>query len=110
MALNALRPSIAEVRAEGFTPFLIVGTAGTVDTGAIDDLTALARMAREEGIRFHVDGAFGALAVWAPELAPLVRGIESADSIAFDFHKWGQAPYDAGFLLVRDGELHRDTI
>jgi glutamate/tyrosine decarboxylase-like PLP-dependent enzyme len=58
---------------------------------------------------FHVDGAFGALGMLAPDVAPLLAGIERADSIAFDFHKWGQVPYDAGFLLVRDAELHMDA-
>ena len=109
MDVAALRQAIAEDRANGLEPFVVIATAGTVDTGAIDDLTAIAELCREENIRFHVDGAFGALAVWSPELAPLVAGIELADSIAFDFHKWGQVPYDAGFLLVRDGELHRQT-
>jgi glutamate/tyrosine decarboxylase-like PLP-dependent enzyme len=107
MDVAALRQAIAEDRAHDFEPFLVIGTAGAVDTGAIDDLGALSDVCRGENIRFHVDGAFGALAVLSPELAPLVRGIDRADSIAFDFHKWGQVPYDAGFLLVRDGELHR---
>ena len=107
--IRALRAAIAQDRSSGLEPFLVVGTAGTVDTGAIDDLEAISELCRLEKIRFHVDGAFGALAVWSPELAPLVKGIELADSIAFDFHKWAQVPYDAGFLLVRDGQLHRDT-
>jgi aromatic-L-amino-acid decarboxylase len=94
-------------RRAGFTPFLAFGTAGTVDTGAIDDLNALADLSRRENLWFHVDGAFGALAILAPEIAPRLRGIERADSLAFDFHKWGQVPYDAGFILVRDGVLHR---
>ena len=58
---------------------------------------------------FHVDGAYGALAMLAPDLAPRLKGIEHADSLAFDFHKWGQVPYDAGFILVRDAVLHRNT-
>ena len=107
--LVKLQRAIEEDRAEGLEPFLVIGTAGTVDAGAIDDLEALAAISRREGLRFHIDGAFGALAVLSPELKPLVKGIEKADSIAFDFHKWGQVPYDAGFLLVRDGELHRET-
>jgi aromatic-L-amino-acid decarboxylase len=105
--LAALAAAIAEDRAQGFTPFLIVGTAGTVDVGAVDDLAAIADLAKREGIWFHIDAAYGALAVMAPDLAPLFRGIERADSLAFDFHKWGQVPYDAGYLLVRDGERHR---
>jgi glutamate/tyrosine decarboxylase-like PLP-dependent enzyme len=104
-----LAAAVAADRAAGLTPFLVVGTAGTVDTGAIDDLPAIAAFARAEGLRFHVDGAFGAMAVLSPKLKPLVKGIELADSIAFDFHKWAQVPYDAGFILVRDGRLHRDT-
>jgi glutamate/tyrosine decarboxylase-like PLP-dependent enzyme len=109
MDAAALRDAIAEDRASGLTPFLVVGTAGTVDTGAVDDLAALGEVCHEENISFHVDGALGGLAIWSPELAPLLRGIEHADSIAFDFHKWGQVPYSAGFLLVRDGERHRET-
>ncbi len=102
-----LEKAIEADRSAGFTPFLLVGTAGSVDTGAIDDLNALADLARREHLWFHVDGAYGALAMLAPDLAPLLRGIERADSLAFDFHKWGQVPYDAGFILVRDGVLHR---
>ncbi|MFT3772357.1 MAG: pyridoxal-dependent decarboxylase [Minicystis sp.] len=103
----ALRRAVEADRRDGATPFLVVGTAGTVDTGAIDDLPALAALAQEEGLWFHVDGAFGALAVMSPELRPRLAGIERADSIAFDFHKWAHAPYDAGCVLVRDGALHR---
>jgi glutamate/tyrosine decarboxylase-like PLP-dependent enzyme len=109
MDLAALQRAIAADRAAGLTPFFIAGTAGSVDVGAIDDLSALADVAKREGIWFHIDGAYGALAMLSPELAPRLRGIERADSIAFDFHKWGQVPYDAGFVLVRDGELHHDT-
>jgi aromatic-L-amino-acid decarboxylase len=87
----------------------VVGSAGTVDIGAIDDLKALSALCKEEGLWFHVDGAFGALGILSPALAPLLAGIEDADSIALDFHKWGQVPYDAGFLMVRDGERHRDA-
>ncbi|MBV8650108.1 MAG: cytochrome D ubiquinol oxidase subunit I [Alphaproteobacteria bacterium] len=103
----ALREAILRDRAAGFFPFLIVGTAGTVDIGAIDDLTALADLAAEQALWLHIDGAYGALGILAPDIAPRLAGIERADSLAFDFHKWGQVPYDAGFILVRDGELHR---
>jgi glutamate/tyrosine decarboxylase-like PLP-dependent enzyme len=105
----ALRAAIARDRDAGLAPFLVVASAGTVDIGAIDDLAAVASLCREEGLWFHVDGAYGALAILSPELAPRLTGIEQADSIALDFHKWGQVPYDAGFLLVRDGERHRDA-
>jgi tetratricopeptide (TPR) repeat protein len=107
MDRNALEKVIDADRRAGLTPFLVVGTAGTVDTGAIDDLDSLAAICHRERLWFHVDGAFGALAILAPDLAPRLKGIESADSLAFDFHKWGQVPYDAGFILVRDGALHR---
>ena len=105
----ALRARIALDRDAGLKPFLVVGSAGTVDIGAIDDLKALSELCREEQLWFHVDGAYGALGILSPILAPRLAGIESADSIALDFHKWGQVPYDAGFLLVRDGDRHRDT-
>ncbi|MGD0546263.1 MAG: aspartate aminotransferase family protein [Terracidiphilus sp.] len=107
--LTALAEAIQRDRAAGLTPFLVVGTAGTVNTGAIDDLAGLAELCQREKLWFHVDGAFGALAMLAPDLAPLLDGIERADSLAFDFHKWGQAPYDAGFILVRDGEAHKQA-
>ncbi len=107
--LAALETAIARDRAAGLMPFFIAGTAGTVDTGAVDDLAALAALGRRESIWFHIDGAYGALGMLAPELRPLLAGIQEADSIAFDFHKWGQGPYDAGFLLVRDGRIHQDT-
>jgi glutamate/tyrosine decarboxylase-like PLP-dependent enzyme len=104
--LAAAAASIAADRAAGLMPFLLVGTAGSVDIGAIDDLDALADLAAREGLHFHVDGAFGALGVMSPELKPLFKGLERADSVALDFHKWGQAPYDAGFVLVRDPQKH----
>jgi aromatic-L-amino-acid/L-tryptophan decarboxylase len=107
--LKTLEKVMDADRVAGFTPFLVVGTAGTVNTGAIDDLNGLAELCQRENLWFHVDGAFGALAKLAPDMAPRLNGIERADSVAFDFHKWGQAPYDAGFVLVRDGEKHRET-
>jgi glutamate/tyrosine decarboxylase-like PLP-dependent enzyme len=107
--LAALAAMVAADRAVGLAPFLAVGSAGTVDVGAVDDLEGLARLCAAEGLWFHVDGALGGLAMLAPALAPLLAGIERADSLALDFHKWGQVPYDAGFVLVRDGALHRAT-
>jgi aromatic-L-amino-acid/L-tryptophan decarboxylase len=105
----ALRARIALDRSAGLKPFLVVGSVGTVDIGAIDDLLALSALCREEQLWFHVDGAYGALGILSPALAPRLAGLENADSIALDFHKWGQVPYDAGFLIVRDGDRHRDT-
>ena len=107
--VDALRARIVADREAGLKPFLVVGSAGTVDVGAIDDLRALGSLCRDQGLWFHVDGAYGALGVLSPAVAPLLAGLEDADSIALDFHKWGQVPYDAGFLLVRDGELHRQA-
>ncbi|HYZ24098.1 MAG TPA: pyridoxal-dependent decarboxylase [Rhodopila sp.] len=100
--IDALQARIAQDRAQGLRPFLVVGTAGTVDIGAVDDLSALADLAEREELWFHVDGAFGAIAMLAPGLRPLLAGIERADSVAFDFHKWAQVPYDAGCIVVRD--------
>jgi glutamate/tyrosine decarboxylase-like PLP-dependent enzyme len=103
-----LAAAIAADRAAGLRPFLVIGTAGTVNTGAFDDLSALAELAARERLWFHVDGAFGAWARIAAEpLRALTDGIERADSLAFDFHKWISVPYDAGCVLIRDGAAHR---
>src|SRR5216117_992237 len=107
--LDALREILAADRAAGRRPICIVGNAGTVNTGATDDLRALARISREENAWFHVDGAFGALAALVPELRPLVAGLEEADSVAFDLHKWLYMPYEVGCTLVRDQQAHRAT-
>ncbi|MBS0393115.1 MAG: cytochrome D ubiquinol oxidase subunit I [Proteobacteria bacterium] len=107
MDIDRLRDAITADRKAGRRPFLIVGTAGSVNTGAFDDLSAVAALAAEEGLWFHVDGAYGAFGVLCDEIAPRLAGIEQADSVALDFHKWGQVPYDAGFILIRDGALHR---
>jgi glutamate/tyrosine decarboxylase-like PLP-dependent enzyme len=115
--LGALEEAVGKDRDAGFSPFLVVGTAGTVSTGAIDDLAGLAEFCARQSERkepqgklwFHVDGAYGALARLAPDLSARLDGIERADSLAFDFHKWGQVPYDAGFILVRDGVMHRNA-
>jgi aromatic-L-amino-acid decarboxylase len=109
MDIAALRAAIAEDRRQGLTPFLVVGSAGTVDVGAIDDLAALADIAEAEDMALHVDGAFGALGVLAPEIAPKLKGLSRAHTIAFDFHKWGQVPYDAGLVIARDEALLRET-
>ncbi len=109
MDVAALQAAIAADRAAGLQPFLVVGTAGSVDTGAIDDLTAVADTARRESLWFHVDGAFGATAALSARYRPMLAGIEHADSLAFDFHKWAQVPYDAGCVLVADPALHLQT-
>ncbi len=106
---DALEAMIAADRAAGRRPLCVVGNAGTVNTGAIDDLTRLADLCAREHLWFHVDGAFGSLAVLDPELAPRLAGMERADSLAFDLHKWMYVPYEAGCTLVRRGSAHRDT-
>lgn len=109
MDMTALALAVANDKKIGKLPFFIAGTAGSADVGAIDDLQAIAELCRRENIWFHVDGAYGALGMLSPDIAPRLQGIVQADSIAFDFHKWGQVPYDAGFILVRDGKLHLNT-
>lgn len=105
----ALRNAIAADRAAGATPALLVGSAGTVNTGAIDPLDALADVAAAEGLWFHVDGAYGAFGVLDPALAERYRGMERADSLTLDPHKWLGVPVDAGCALVRRGDDLRDA-
>ena len=107
MLPGTLSAMIDADRAAGHLPFLVVGTAGTVNTGAIDPLAAIAKIAASQNLWFHVDGAIGALAMLSPSLRLLFDGIEKSASVALDFHKWGHVPYDAGFLLVRDGAAHK---
>jgi len=101
--LDALREAIAADRQAGLKPFLLVASAGTVNFGAFDPLNALADIAAAENLWLHVDGAFGALTVFSQKLKANLAGVERAHSLAFDFHKWAHVPYDAGFILVRDG-------
>jgi glutamate/tyrosine decarboxylase-like PLP-dependent enzyme len=105
--VDELKAAIAADRALGLKPLCVVATAGTVNTGATDDLPAIADVCDAEGMWFHIDGAFGALAYWSEALRPIVRGLERADSLAFDLHKWGYMPYDIGCVLVRDAEAHK---
>lgn len=105
----ALTEAIARDRAAGWTPFAVVGNAGTVNTGAVDDLVALSTIAGREGLWLHVDGAFGALARLSSAEAWRLRGLERADSVAFDFHKWMCVPYEAGCVLVREAGAHRHS-
>ena len=107
--IPALRAAISEDREGGFNPACVIGNAGTVNTGAIDDLRALAKLAHEEGLWFHVDGCIGALIAIAPDNAHRVAGIEWADSVALDPHKWLHAPFEVGCALVRDAVAHRRT-
>ncbi|UJR15800.1 hypothetical protein I4U23_002732 [Adineta vaga] len=103
MNIDELKTTIDNDRKNGFIPFCIIGNAGTVNTGAFDNLMELASIAHAQNLWFHVDGAFGSLVVLDPQRRHLVCGIEQADSLAFDFHKWLHCPYDAGCVLIRDG-------
>ena len=100
MRVDLLREAIAADRRAGLLPAIVVGTAGTVNTGAIDPLEELAALCAREGLWFHVDGAYGALAVASAELRPLFAGLERAQSVAADPHKWLYVPYEAGAALV----------
>lgn len=106
MDIAALKSAIATDKAAGKVPFCIVGTAGSVNVGAIDDLEAIADIAAAENIWFHVDGAFGASCMLSENLRPRLKGITRADSLAFDFHKWWHVNYAVGFVLIRHGAAH----
>ncbi len=107
MVPDELRKRIRADKAAGKLPFAVIATAGTVNTGAIDPLAEIADICAAEGVWLHVDGAFGALLMLSDTLRRQLAGIERADSLAFDFHKWLHVPYDAGCVLVRDGAAHR---
>ena len=100
--MDLLEAAVASDRRAGLTPAIVVGNAGTVNTGAIDPLEEIADFCRRESLWFHVDGAYGAMARLSPKLAPLFSGMERADSIAADPHKWLYVPYEAGATLVRE--------
>jgi aromatic-L-amino-acid/L-tryptophan decarboxylase len=105
--LRELKNAIAQDRAAGHQPICIIGNAGTVNTGAIDDLNALADIAAREHMWFHVDGAFGALASMSPQMRAWFAGIDRADSLAFDLHKWMYMPIEVGCALVKNESAHR---
>jgi glutamate/tyrosine decarboxylase-like PLP-dependent enzyme len=100
MRLDALRLAVAEDRRRGFLPFLVVATAGTTNAGVIDPLNEIAQIARDEGLWFHVDAAWGGAAVFVPELRSLLSGVERSDSITFDAHKFLSVPMGAGMFLT----------
>lgn len=107
--LSDLEEKITTDRANGFEPFFLAGTAGTVNTGAIDPLRDLADIARREQLWFHIDGAFGASLMLSEKHRARLSGIEQADSLAFDFHKWMHVNYAAGCVLIRDADQHRKS-
>jgi glutamate/tyrosine decarboxylase-like PLP-dependent enzyme len=107
MDVNALKRQIDADKAAGDLPCLVVGTAGSVSTGAIDPLAEIGALCREQGVWFHVDGAYGGVAAAVPEAPADLRTLKDADSVAVDPHKWLYAPLEAGCALVRDPERLR---
>ena len=105
----ALEQMIEADRAAGARPFCVIGNAATINTGAVDDLDAIAGICERQGLWFHVDGAIGALLALAPQHRHLVRGMERADSVTLDLHKWLHMPFEAACALVRDRKAHRDA-
>jgi aromatic-L-amino-acid/L-tryptophan decarboxylase len=109
MDLDDLRHQIHADREAGLHPICVVGTAGSINVGAIDDLEGIAKICREEDLWFHVDAAYGAFAKISPKLRHLVAGIEQVDSIGFDLHKWMYLPFEIACTLIRDGRAHKET-
>lgn len=109
MDVGALAEAVAEDRAAGLQPACVIATACTVNTGSIDPMAEIGDFCRREGLWFHVDGCIGALLKIAPRHRGLVAGIEAADSLALDPHKWLHAPFDAGCAIVRDRARHFAT-
>lgn len=102
--VDRLEAEIAKHRMAGYAPLAVIGNAGTVNTGAVDDLEALADVCAQEDLWLHVDGAFGAAAWLSEEARPVLKGMQRADSLAFDLHKWLQMPFSIGCCLVRSQE------
>jgi aromatic-L-amino-acid/L-tryptophan decarboxylase len=107
MDIAALDAAIGADIAAGNMPMAVVATAGTVNTGAVDDIAAISDICKRYGVWLHIDGAFGALIALSDSLRPMLAGIENADSIAFDLHKWLYVPIEAGCVLVRNVDAHR---
>lgn len=107
--IERLKQQIVADRANGLEPILVVASAGTVNTGAIDDLGGIADLCQEQKLWLHVDAAFGGLAILVPEYHDRLCSIARADSVAFDFHKWLHVPYDAGCVLIKDEVAHRSS-
>jgi aromatic-L-amino-acid decarboxylase len=106
---DLLQEKIEEDIRDGYLPFCIVGNAGTVNTGATDDLELLSKIAKQYNCWFHVDGAFGAVLNILPEYKDLLKGLRLADSLAVDFHKWFYVNYDASCVLIRDAAVHKSA-
>ena len=109
MDVAALEAQIAADRAAGLRPVCVAASAGTVNTGAIDPLDQIADLCQREDLWFHVDGAYGGFGILAEQTAGLYKGIERADSLAVDPHKWLYLPVECGCAIVRDAQALRDT-
>ncbi|HEX3140955.1 MAG TPA: pyridoxal-dependent decarboxylase [Rhizobacter sp.] len=107
MDLAALAAAIAADRAAGLQPCAVIGSAGTINTGSVDDLAGIAKICAREQLWFHVDGAIGAVVALSTKHRELVAGMEQADSVALDLHKWLHLPFEAGCVVVRDRKAHR---
>lgn len=107
--IEALKRQILTDKSNGLKPICIIGSSGTVNTGAIDDLNALANICEAENLWFHIDGAIGAIAMLSRKVKPLLAGIERADSVALDLHKWLHMPFEAGCVIVKNANAHRNT-
>jgi len=107
--IEALKHQIQEDKANGLKPICIIGTSGTVNTGAVDNLNVLADICELENLWFHVDGAIGAIAMLSDKIKKQLKGIERADSVALDLHKWLHMPFEVGCVLIKDKARHKDT-
>lgn len=105
--IAALKKQIEEDKQNGLIPFCIVGNAGTVNTGAIDAISELLAICKKENMWLHIDGAIGAVVNLLPEFKDQLKGMDQADSIAFDLHKWLYINYEAGCVLIRDASAHK---
>ena len=109
LSINKLKNAIAKDKLEGLQPFCMVATAGTTNTGTVDPLTELSKICKSEGLWFHIDGAYGGAAILAKNGKQLLKGIEKADSLTVDPHKWFFQPYEMGCLLVRNSKWLKNT-
>ena len=109
MAINKLKNAIAKDRLEGLQPFCIIASAGTTNTGSVDPLSQIAKICKTEKLWFHIDGAYGGAAILSKKGSQLLKGIEKADSVAIDPHKWLYQPYEMGCLLVRNHKWLSET-
>tara|TARA_R110000868_G_scaffold34248_28_gene123766 strand:- start:4883 stop:6355 length:1473 start_codon:yes stop_codon:yes gene_type:complete len=107
--IEALQKQIILDKKNGLNPICVIATSGTVNTGAIDNLNAIADICKQNNLWFHVDGAIGAIAMLSKQVKPQLQGIERADSVALDLHKWLHMPFEVGCVLIKDEESHKNT-